>query len=69
MVKKITTHKSTCNRCKGTGKVDICDRCGREIYRYEHGFPICHTCTDPDAIMAAMNLKETQTSLLGIKSQ
>jgi len=56
-VKRVTTHKSVCGRCKGTGEVQICDRCGSEIYRYENGIPICSVCTSPEGIRWAMNLK------------
>lgn len=57
MVKKITTYPAKCHRCNGTGIVQICDRCGSEIYRYENGIPICSKCTSPDGIRWAMSEK------------
>ena len=54
---KTSVHKSDCSRCKGCGKVDICDRCGGEIHRYENGIPLCSYCISPKGIRKAMNLQ------------
>jgi len=42
--KKWGITQGVCCRCKGSGKVKFCGKCGTEIYRYEDGIPYCDSC-------------------------
>lgn len=42
MVKK--TRQVKCHNCKGTGIVELCGKCGRQIYKYKDGEPFCDYC-------------------------